>query len=97
MPCTCLDDRETATAAWPARMSAGRQSFLEWNAEQLNPMPVCRHCEFPFRGHDADVFDGSLCGSCGWARLERRVMKLIHAKGKKTRKRALKRLMKIAK
>jgi hypothetical protein len=86
-------------AAEPVRLSRDEVYRLirENNAQRPVSHPVCRQCELPFHPEDADVFDARLCVTCGWRRLENRALDLVYAKGRKARKRALRRLLSIAK
>jgi hypothetical protein len=67
--------------------------ILRANAARRKPSPVCRRCGFPYQPGDADPFDARYCTSCGLRRTERRVYRLLRAKSKKARKRAIRRLL----
>jgi hypothetical protein len=88
---------EARPAPLPVPWKHRRRAWLKWNAAQPDPMPICRGCGLPFDRRDADPIDRRYCTSCGVGRMEKAVRRLFKAKGRKARKRALRRLMSIAK
>ena len=98
--CLVCEHDEIGAEAPVGRLSLSGIPMREHRAmlRELHPdKPVCAACDFPFCVEDADIFDGRLCVTCGWRRLEKRAVKLVFAKGKKARKRALRRLLALAK
>ncbi len=102
--CICLLDpgfrlgRES-TETPPDRLSTAqiRAEFLDWNAEQPNPWPLCPFCDAPFDLAESHPLFPTLCLLCGTQTIDDVVMNLARAKGKKARKRALKAIKALAK
>jgi hypothetical protein len=79
--------------SWPA----SKKLILAFNAARKHPRPLCLGCSLPNDPREADVFDPRYCTGCGINRTEKRVRRLLKAKGKKARKRALRHLLNLAK
>jgi hypothetical protein len=70
--------------------------FLRWNAAQPNPLPICPACDVPCDLAESHPLLPTICGLCGTQRIDDLVMNLACARGKKARKKAAKRLRKLA-
>jgi hypothetical protein len=81
-------------AALPWRES--KKLILAFNASREHPRPLCRGCGLPGDPTEADRINPRFCCSCGLARTEKRVRKLLKAKGRKARQRALRHLLALA-
>ena len=61
-----LEARHATAAPSPAPITLlqAKCDFLEWNARQPNPMPVCTKCSMPFDPVDRGDMFRRWCGSC---------------------------------
>jgi hypothetical protein len=84
--------RHAPPVSWPE----SKKVILEWNAARRHPRPLCRGCGLPNDPCEADGFDARYCTSCGLNRTEKRVRRLLRAKGRKARARALRHLLALA-
>lgn len=75
------------------------ESHREWlrlNAALPRPLPVCRGCDMPYGRKDAhELFEG-LCNCCGGRALEEMTYDFIFAVSRKAKKRAARRLRRLA-
>jgi hypothetical protein len=101
---TCVEDVET-TPPPAATYSRGRLAelhaqvrveALETNRQRPRPWPICLDCGGPI--HKADRFElyPQRHSNCGLNRLERLFGKLMKARGRRRRRRAVKRLLRFA-
>ncbi len=81
--------------AMPARDEMCRL-FVEYNARQPNPLPVCPGCGMPFQAGDAFELDGRLCASCGVDRIETLMRDLVRAADRPATLRALEAITRFA-
>lgn len=76
-----------------AALDAFTAELVRSNEQRTTPLPRCKDCRMPYQLGDADWLDGRRCCSCGTNRLEKAVRRLIRARGRKARKKALRRLL----
>jgi hypothetical protein len=84
--------RPAAPLSWPA----SKALILAFNAAREHPRPLCRGCGLPGDPREADEFDPRYCTGCGINRTEKRVRRLLKARGRKARQRALRHLLALA-
>jgi hypothetical protein len=85
-------------ARHPAALSwrESKRLILAQNAASKHPRPLCLGCSLPNDPREADEFNPCYCTGCGISRTEKRVRRLLRAKGRKARKRALRHLLALA-
>ena len=69
----------------PWKRKEHKRAVLAMNAARKHPRPICRNpkCGVPFDRREGDVFDDRYCCSCGLARTEKCVYRLLRAKSKR--------------
>jgi hypothetical protein len=82
-----------ARPAPPLPWKESKKLILAFNASRKHPRPLCAGCSLPNDPREADEFDPRYCTGCGINRTEKRVRRLLRAKGRKARKRALRHLL----
>lgn len=90
--------QEPAVHRW--NLISPEQRHAEWlamNAARPVPLPVCRDCEMPHDERDGHPLIRGMCQTCGGQIFEDLTMDFIFARGRKAKKRASRRLRRLAK
>ncbi len=69
---------------------------LEKNRLRPEPFPVCEHCETVVHPDDVHEMYGRRCLTCGVSKLEKLFFRLWSARGRRARRRALRRIARLA-
>lgn len=72
------------------------RQWLEINAALPTPLPVCRVCDMPYGLKDGSPLFKRTCDCCAGGILEEMTFDFIYAKGRKARKKAARRLRRLA-
>lgn len=73
-----------------------KADFLAWNAARPHPWPLCPECDGIMDTRETHPLLPDICGGCSANVIDKLLMKLAFAKGKKARKKALRRIERLA-